>query len=392
MTGELFINGDRAREVFGAALVDRLERGLRETDPVGDAIAAACAALPGGSGMRAVNAWLEDGTRPADAELADLLEPLADVPAWVDWDRVGRGSVAYWRAGLWVGLTLNCASLAAGYRSGIGNKPLVMTGRLTRMAERRQQETARWIMAATEPAGLRREGRGFQETLRVRVVHAHVRRRLLASGRWNAAAWGLPINDTHSAWTVAGEFSTVPVRAMGDLGFQFSRDERDDIQHLWRYIGHLLGVPDDLLSDDEAQALELAAVKDYVDAPPDDDSRALVAALIENGTPPELLLPGPLVRLLGPLVEPTLYGFTRRWAGDTVADQLKLPNTPLKHLGTLVRPAIWASEALRYIGVGGSDADRTASTIEHIREVLERGAAPRGVVSVEEAVAAASAA
>lgn len=387
MPGPPFLNADVARSEFDPDLVDRLERGLMEADAVGDAAAAACEKLPGGTGMRAVDAWLEDETT-LPARLADVLEPLAVVPEWVDWDRVERGSVAYWRTGLWIALSLNCAALASGYRSGIGNKPLVMTGRLVHMARRRQQETARWILAAATPGGLRRDQPGFKETVRVRIVHAHVRRRLLSCGHWRTGDWGVPINVTHSAWTIAGEFSTVPVRAMRDVGLHFSASERDDIQHLWRYIGWLLGVPDDLLADDEARALELDGIKALADAPPDEDSRALVTALIENGTPPELLVPGALVRVFGALVEPTLYGFTRRWAGDAVADQLQLPDTPLKYLGTLIRPTVWASETIRRIGLLGSDAERAAATVRHLHGVLDRDRAPRGVVPVTDAVAA----
>jgi hypothetical protein len=195
---------------------------------------------------------------------------------------------------------------------------------------------------------------------------------------------------THSAWLIAGGFSTIPVRAMRDVGLHFSQADRDDIQHLWRYIGWLLGVPEDLLADDEAHALELDAIKDLTDAPPDEDSHALVTALVEGGTPPELLLPGVVVRLLGPLLEPTLYGFTRRWSGDATADGLRLPDTPLKHLGTVVRPTVWAAELVRRSGLTGSDADRATATVEHVRAVLDRACAPRAVVSVDEAAAAAA--
>ena len=343
--------------------------------------------MPGATGMRALNAWLEHGEDPPP-QLAELLEPLAVVPEWVDQDRLERGALAYWRAGLWVALTLNCASLAAGYRSGLGNKPLALTGRLVRMAPRRQLETAGWIVAAAAPGGLRRDQPGFKETIRVRVIHAHVRRRLLASAKWRVDEWGVPINVTHSAWLISGGFSTIPVRAMSDVGLHFSQLERDDIQHLWRYIGWLIGVPDDLLADDEARALELDAIKDLADAPPDEDSRALVTALIEGGTPPELLLPGVVVRLLGPLVEPTLYGFTRRWAGDAVADGLGLPNTPLKYVGALVRPTVWATEIVRRAGLAGSDEDRATATIDHIRQVLDRAQAPSGVITTDEAASA----
>ncbi len=350
MTPNRFLNSDTARRQFDPTLVARLERGLDETDTLGDAIVDACATLPGGSGMRAVEDWL-DGTNPPPAKLAELLAPLEEVPEWVRWERLERACVAYWRAGIWTGLTLNCASLAAGYRSGAGVKPLMFTGRLVKMAYRRQQETGRWLLAATSPGGMRRDAPGFRETVRVRLIHASVRRRLLASGQWQADQWGAPINLTDTAWGIAGEFSTVPLSAMRDAGLHYSQAEREDIQHLWRYIGHLLGVPGDLLATSEARAHELIEIKELTDTPADEDSRTLVRALIEHGTPPELLVPRPLVSAVGWILPQMLYGLTRRWAGQEAADQLGLPDTPLKHLIPTIRPAVQAIEVLRRAGL-----------------------------------------
>ena len=379
-----FLHADEANRRFHPSLVARFARGLSETDARGDAIVEACAALPGGGGMRAVEAWLAGDREIVQRPLADLLAPIEEVPSWVDFDRIDRGCVAMWRGGPWTGLALNCASLAAGYRSAAAVKPLVFTGRLVHMAYRRTQETARWMLAATSPGGLRRGAQGFKETVRVRIVHASVRRRILASGQWRPDEWGAPINVTDTAYGIAGEFSTVPVSAMRDAGLHYSQEERDDIQQLWRYVGHLLGVPDPLLAVTEAEALQICALKDLTDTPADDDSRALVRALIEHGTPPDLLMPGPLATVLGPAIAPVLYGFTRHWAGDRVADELGLPDTPLKYLVPLARPAVRAAEQIRRLGLR-DDARIAERTLRTFHGVLEAGRAPAGIVSTEQA-------
>lgn len=383
MAATRFLHADEAHRSFDPDLVTRLQRGLDETDTRADIIVNACQAIAGGRGMRVVDAWL-DGSADPPAALGELLEPLAEVPDWVDWQRLERASVAYWRAGIWTGLTLNCASLAAGYRSGAAVKPLTFTGRLVKMAYRRQQETARWLLAATSPGGLHRDALGFRETIRVRLIHASVRRRLLLSGHWQAEQWGAPLNVTDTAWGIAGEFSTVPIAAMRDAGLHYSQAERDDIQHLWRYIGHLLGVPDELLATSEARARELIAIKELVDTPADEDSRALVHALIQHGTPPALLLPRPLASTIGWIITPALYGLTRRWAGPRAADQLAIPDTPFKYLIPAIRPAVQAIELLRRAGLR-DDRRIATNTINHVREILEAGHAPPSVIAPDEA-------
>lgn len=357
----------------------RLERGIEETDALGDAVVAALA-TPKSGGMRAVNAWLAGDPGVPEA-LAALLDPLADVPPWVNWDRVDRAGDILWRNGiLWIGLTFHCAALAAGYQSGAGVKPLVFTGELDYRAKRRMQETGRWFLAATSPGGLRRDGTGFAECLRVRVMHASVRRRILRSGSWNTGKWGAPINLTDTAYGISGEFSTIPVEAMRDAGLRFTATELDDLEHLWRYIGHLLGVPDDLLPHSYAEATEIIRVKHRTDTPADDDSRRLVRALIESGVSPDTVLP-PWLAERGP--EPlwaVLYALTRRWAGAAVADSLDLPDTPLKHLPTLTRPVVLLGEAVRRFGLRDDHA-MAQRTRRRFLEILDRENAPVSVAA-----------
>jgi ER-bound oxygenase mpaB/B'/Rubber oxygenase, catalytic domain len=381
-----FLNESRARSRFDPILVTHLKEGIERSDTSADAIVAAFSSLPAGAGMRNISAWLAGKTEDVPPALAELLEPIAQVPDWVDWERVESGATAYWRGGVLSGLTLNCASLAAGYQSSAAAKPLIFTGELVHRAYRRTQETGRWMLAATSPGGMRRYAPGFAETLRVRIMHAAVRRRLLRSGEWQPEAWGLPINNTDVAYGIAGEFSTIPIAAMRDVGMHFRRDEREDIQHLWRYIGHVLGVPEPLLPATEARAKEMISIKHLTDTPADEDSRALIRALIENGAPPELLLPRPLVRFGTKAIPAVLYGFTRRWAGDEIADQLGVPDTPLKHLGAVIRPAVKVCEYARRAGL--RDGQRLAARSRaNILNILEAGQAPPTIAVEREAAA-----
>ncbi|MFF5035412.1 oxygenase MpaB family protein [Nocardia salmonicida] len=379
MTTTRFLNRDLAHSRFDPRLVRRLEQGLEEADSLADAVVASFGSSPQHS-FRAVNAWLDGETGVPDS-LATMLEPIAELPDWLDEDALERGSTALWRNGiLWIGLSFNCAALAAGYQSGAGVKPLTFTGELNYRSRRRMQETGRWFLAATSPGALRRNGEGFRETVRVRFMHAGVRKRILQSGEWNQEAWGVPINLTDTAYGVSGEFSTIPLAAMRDAGVHFTERDLDDIQHMWRYIGYLLGVPDDLLPYNAARAREIIAIKDLTDTPADADSRQLVKALIENGFDPATVLPKSMIGIgTRPLVA-TLYALTRRWAGEDVADSLGLPNTSLKYLPTLLRPAVRAGEVARRWGL--RDEQRLASrTRASFRELLDDARAPSTVAA-----------
>ena len=70
------------------------------------------------------------------------------------------------------------------------------------MLRRRFFETFQWLLQVTrDPAGLRPGGDGHVATVRVRLLHATVRRRILAlaaarPGYFDVDRWGVPINGT----------------------------------------------------------------------------------------------------------------------------------------------------------------------------------------------------
>src|SRR3546814_7051296 len=67
---------------------------------------------------------------------------------------------------------------------------------------------------------------GFTHTVRVRMIHAHVRRFIGRGDEWDEAAWGVPIPQPYMAFTLA-EFGHISLAAMEKLGVDLRRDELD---------------------------------------------------------------------------------------------------------------------------------------------------------------------
>lgn len=284
MTPTRYHDSPQVHALYGAR-VAQLGAALSRTDPLADAAVLAFRELPKGEGWAQLQRGLEGGAASvphAHPAIRALLREVEVVPPWVDWDVVDRAGELLLRAGPLGGLVLSLASLPYGYASPAGNKPLAFSGRLTEQAPRRLMETARFVHAVCVPRALHRGGDGFQVTLKVRVMHAQVRRLLWDSGRWDAEAWGEPINQHDLAATTL-LFSVVVLDGLRKLGLRPSAREAKEYLHLWRYVGWLMGTDEALLPVTEAELLKLADLILVTQGEPDDDSRALTAALMTFG-------------------------------------------------------------------------------------------------------------
>jgi hypothetical protein len=328
-----FKNASAARERFGDR-VDRLARHLLRSDAAADEAVQAIDA----SGRAEAWTLFERGLRgeaipDAPAPLRELIEACTYVPAWVDWPACDRGGEVVMRAGPLGGAVLGSRSLVLGYASPGGNKPLVFSGRLKGQAGRRLDETARFVQAVCRPGGMRPFGEGWQITLKVRLIHAQVRKMILASGRWNEGAWGLPLNQHDLAGTTL-LFSVSMIDGLRKLGMRISPEEGGDYIHLWRWVGRTIGVDEDVLPACEAEAMRLAAIIEATMGEPDDDSRDLTRALFES----------PYERCRTPAHfqkarRHVMFGQTvcRALIGDELADKLAVPRTPIRYALPLMR-------------------------------------------------------
>ncbi len=275
-----FVPTPQAKERYGDR-IERLGQRLWASDPLADAAVEALAERPYTQRMATVDAMLAKRPTAAPDVLHALFGALADTPFWWDRARGERGGTAFLRTGLAGGIVLAFRSLIYGYCSPAGNKPLVFSGRLERDVSRRLLETSRFVHAVCMPGGMLPGGPGFAAAVKVRLMHAEVRRLLLSSNRWRSDDWGHPINQYDMAGTVL-LFSSIVVEGLERLGVQLRPDEADDYLHLWRYVGWMLGVQADLLPTSYLEAKALWELLASTQAPPDADSQALAKALIES--------------------------------------------------------------------------------------------------------------
>ena len=190
----------------------------------------------------------------APRALHALFADLERVPSWVDWPRLDRGGAVVLRAGAAAGIVLGMKSLILGYASPGGNKPLVFSGRLQEQASRRLAETCRFVQAVSRPRGMYRHGEGFAITLKVRLMHAQVRRLIQRSGRWQPESWGHPVNQ-HDMLATVILFSAALIEGLRQLGYGVTPEEAEDVIHLWRYAGRVIGVEDALLPRSFSEAM-----------------------------------------------------------------------------------------------------------------------------------------
>jgi hypothetical protein len=292
------------------------------------------------------------------------------VPAWVDWTTLDRGGKVLFRTGPVGGLVLGAKSLVLGYASPGGNKPLVLSGRLREQAARRLNETARFVQATCEPGGLQRFAPGYRIALKVRLMHARVRFMINRSDKWDAAAWGAPINQHDMAATTL-LFSLILIDGVRELGMRVNGDEADDYMQLWRYSGHLMGVDPELLATSEAEARRLADIIAATTAEPDEDSRALVRALMESGGAPAMQS----TRAEKALAERRIhfgYAMCRELVGDDLADKLGVEKSAWRIAPRILRRIVRGAEALR-TSVPTADARAIAAGQRYWSRVIEIG-------------------
>ena len=295
-------------------------------DPLADELAALLASLLPGHGRSLFNQALSQGIaslRRPPAALRAFFEAAETVPRWVDWDLLERGGEVFLRAGPLCAIALGCLSLPQAYAIPDGNKPLVFSGRLVHRASRRLAETGRFIDVTCAPGGLRRFAPGYQTTLRVRLMHAQVRRLLLQSERWSVAELGVPINQVHLSLTNI-LFSAEILAGVRRLGMSVADDDAQALMVLWRYSGHLSGVVPELAAESEQEALRFKAAILDISLPPDEDARLLTRALMEA---PIRLAYAPLPRRLAAMSLPLQQALARYLLGDPLADQLELPKS-----------------------------------------------------------------
>lgn len=222
-----------------------------------------------------------DALPEAPAPLRAFFELYERLPDWLDREQIRLGGEVFRRGGadgVYVGRDV---ALIGGYQASAFNKTLLLTGALEKGPARRFAETLRWSLDCTGEGGLERGGAGFKSTLRVRLIHALVRRHVRRLPGWRMADLGLPINQADMAATLLGAFN-VPLLGVRLMGMPQTRRERDAATHLTRYVGWLMGVAPQWLPDDERSALTLLYQFSLSITNPDETSAMMARPMIDE--------------------------------------------------------------------------------------------------------------
>jgi hypothetical protein len=240
-------------------------------------------------------------------------------PEWVDDDLLDEGRSFFDRQPWAVNVAFLLGSLPMSYGAAVG-AGVVHAGRLASDPKRRVFETALLIEELTEPDGLsdgldgRPLGRGYVTILRLRLLHAAVRRAAVDRG-WDRGRDGCPVSQLDLLGTLWC-FSLSSAHALRQAGRQVGERELEGWVHLWCLIGHHLGIRPDLLPMGVDEARRCFDAIQWVQFGPSAAGTALTRALIGVGH--DLV---PFDRFDG-LVEALI----RRNIGDEYAGMLGVPD------------------------------------------------------------------
>ncbi|MCY4132421.1 MAG: oxygenase MpaB family protein [Nitrospira sp.] len=309
------LNPDLAAQYVALTVVD---------DPVTDAVIEALAAFDHRESQRFINAGMEQDAKvlgEAPRPLRDFFEEVGSPPAWFDLDAVLPGRHAFQQhldlfIPAFVVVTLrNFTSLMS--------KVFLMTGQVTTQeGVRRIRQNIRYLVEMIMlPNALDRQGESWKFTVRLRLMHAEIRRRLRTSGQWDEAVYGAPISAANMALASAN-FSASLIRDAERLGANLTADARAGIMQIWRYASWLIGTPETLLFDgDEAETTEFARIAHLCEPPPNQESVMTSNAVV-------YLLPE-VAKLTDRAAKRSMvehvYRVSRALLDDELADQLKFP-------------------------------------------------------------------
>jgi hypothetical protein len=260
--GERLLVGDEPMD----RLVDWMySTGMEQTRPLFDR------ALAGGI----------DSVPEAPEPLREFFVQIETVPDWVERDKLRRGARALRRGGADGMYVARDVALLGGYQFSGFNKTLLRTGALEKGSNKRFAETMQWAMDVISEGGLDLLGEGYRSTIRVRLIHAFVRRHVAAMPDWRSDEWGVPVNQTDMAATLVGAIIAPPAGAIG-MGLLPTPADLDAIAHLARYVGWLIGVQDEWLPRSFRDGIRVLYHTLTALAAPDESTKQLAVPMADD--------------------------------------------------------------------------------------------------------------
>jgi hypothetical protein len=240
------------------------------------------------AGMEQTRPLFDRALTEGIANVPDAPDPLREffiqietTPDWVDPDKLRKGARALRRGGADGMYIARDVALLGGYQFSGFNKTLVRTGALEKGSNKRFAETMQWAMDVISEGGLDPIGIGYRSTIRVRLIHAFVRRHVAAMPDWRGDEWGVPVNQTDMAATLVGAIIAPPAGAIG-MGILLTPAELDGIAHLTRYVGWLIGVQDEWLPHTFRDGVRILYHTLTALAEPDESTKQLAVPMVDD--------------------------------------------------------------------------------------------------------------
>ena len=197
----------------------------------------------------------EEVLRDAPASMREFFKEAETPPDWLDYSAFAPGVRMFHRSSGVILAAFVAGVLIEGFTTNIA-KSFFITGRVRDQGVRRLGQNNRHMMEIFLPGGLYRHGDGWKLSVRIRIIHARLRHLLGNSEDWDSKAWGAPISAAHLGYAIAA-FSARLLKHMKTLGAVYNDEERESFMAVWRYSGHLMGIPETILFRDEEEALKL---------------------------------------------------------------------------------------------------------------------------------------
>ncbi|KAL8801630.1 MAG: hypothetical protein Q9182_004315 [Xanthomendoza sp. 2 TL-2023] len=278
-----------------------------------------------------------------DEKLGRLWEEVNLIPEWVDWDQIERGQKVFYRYAVGALTGLAFQGLIGGMASNRVVETLARTGGFsTKIARHRFFETFQHVLECTKSlSDIQPGGAGHASTVRVRLLHASVRKRIMTLVEsypqyYKHQEFGTPINDLDCIQAIGTYSSNLMFLQLPRQNIHPRKQEVDDYIALFRYIAHIIGTPTEAFeSPSKAKAWMESIMLTEID--PSETSKILANNIIKclEDTPPVY-------------VSKEFLEVGSRWLnGNDLCDGLGLGN-PGYYYWALMAGQCWLSKLVAY--------------------------------------------
>jgi hypothetical protein len=221
-----------------------------------------------------------------DEKLRQLWTEVNTIPEWVDWDQIARGQDVFYRYGGATLTGLAYHSLLGGMGASRVVEVLARTGGFSvKVARHRLFETTQHILECTKSIeSIKPGGAGFASSLRVRLLHAAVRQRIMKlekarPGYYSVEKYGVPINDFDCIATISTFSGAIIWLSLPRQGIWLRKREIEDYVALWRLIAYYTGTPTEpFKTPEKAKAIIESLLMNEIS--PTETSKVLAANII----------------------------------------------------------------------------------------------------------------